>query len=141
MSVQKTYVIPESEYTISAVRSSGPGGQHVNKVSTAIVLRFDIKASTLPDEIKQRLLESKDKRITDEGVVILKASTYRSQQRNKEEAINKLHVLIERASRTRKKRKPTKPSKAAIAKRLAEKMRKSELKAQRKKPDDAGADG
>jgi ribosome-associated protein len=128
-------LVPESEYSITAMRSSGPGGQHVNKVSTAVLLRFDIKASSLPETTKQRLLELKDKRITLDGVVVLKSNAFRSQQKNKESVIAKLHALIQQASHVPKKRKPTKPTKESVEKRKAEKARKAELKSMRKKPD------
>ncbi len=126
--------IPESEYTISATRSSGPGGQHVNKVSTAIVLRFDINASSLSEKTKQRLLETKDSRITDEGVLVIKSSAHRSQLRNKEAAILRLHEIVQAAAKEKKKRKATKPSKSAVEKRLEEKTIRGVIKEQRKKP-------
>lgn len=127
-------VIPESEYTITATRSAGPGGQHVNKVSTAIILHFDILQSSLSEQIQRRLLESKDNRITEEGVLVIKASTSRSQLRNKEAAINKLHDIVRAAAKEKKKRKPTKPSKTSVEKRLEEKTLRSEIKEHRKKP-------
>jgi ribosome-associated protein len=127
-------IIPESEYTLVATRSSGPGGQHVNKVATAIVLKFDIPASSLPEKIKQRLLALHDTRITESGVLVIRADIYRSQLRNKEEALRRLYELVEQASKPRKKRVPTKPSQIAVEKRLKEKAQRSEIKTQRKKP-------
>lgn len=126
--------LSESEYTITAVRASGPGGQHVNKVSTAVVLRFDISASSLPETVKQRLLASGDNRITEEGIVLIKSGNFRSQLRNKEAAVERLQELIAEASKVRKQRKPTKPTKAAVEKRLDEKAQRGELKTLRKKP-------
>lgn len=127
--------IPKSEYQISATRASGPGGQHVNKVSTAIILKFDIVASSLPDEVKERLLKTGNKRISDDGILVIKFGSHRSQLRNKEAAVSILHEVVRKAAQKKKKRTPTKPSKSSIEKRLQEKSRKSEIKVHRKKPD------
>ena len=134
MTLENTISIPESEYTISATRASGPGGQHVNKVSTAIVLRFDIQASSLPDPVKTRLLAAKDSRITDDGILVIKSSARRSQLRNKEAAVERLFEIVREAAKEKKPRKKTKPSKKSVEKRLEEKTIRSAIKEHRKKP-------
>jgi ribosome-associated protein len=126
--------IPPHEYSVSAVRSSGPGGQHVNKVSTAVILRFAISASSLSETIKERLLASGDNRITGAGVLVLRCAATRSQLRNRETVIRRLHDIVEKAAVEKKQRKQTKPAKAAIEKRLEQKLQRSELKASRRKP-------
>lgn len=120
-------VSPE-EIEISAVRSQGAGGQNVNKVASAIHLRFDIRASSLPERIKQRLLKRSDQRITSDGVIVIKAQSHRTQERNRQEAIERLQELVDEASKVRRKRVPTKPSKAQKMKRLEAKRRRSDVK-------------
>jgi ribosome-associated protein len=127
--------IPISEIDISAVRSSGAGGQNVNKVATAIHLRFDIKASSLPDRYKEKLLKLNDSRISTDGVISIKAQQFRTQLQNKEDALNRLKNLIKSVSIPPKKRFVTKPSKGAKRKRLDSKVKRGQLKASRKKVD------
>jgi len=122
------YEIPENEVEFSAIRASGPGGQHVNKVSSAVHLRFDIKASSLPDHFKQRLLEKNDQRISREGVVIIKARQYRSQEKNRQEALLRLEELIIQSTRTEKPRRATRPPKSSKKKRVDEKKARGHIK-------------
>jgi len=120
--------IPDHEIEISAVRSQGPGGQNVNKVSSAIHLRFNIPASSLPDFYKQRLLKIKDSRISKEGVVIIKAQKFRSQEKNREDALLRLQALIRSVAVVQKKRRPTKPSKASQKRRMDSKTKRGKTK-------------
>ncbi len=115
------------------VRSSGPGGQNVNKVATAVQLRFDLNASSLPDEIKQRVIALAGSRITDEGVLVIEAREHRTQAQNREAARERLVMLIRRAAHQPKKRRPTKPGKVAKEQRLNSKKRRGEIKARRQK--------
>ena len=125
--------IPENEIRIRAVRSQGPGGQHVNKVASAVHLRFDILNSSLPEGYKKDLLAHHDRRITREGVVVIKAQTFSSQEKNRQDALQRLAELIRRSTLKKPRRKPTRPSRRSRQKRLDSKTRHSRIKALRKK--------
>lgn len=131
--ISNAVVIPEHEVEMSAVRSQGAGGQNVNKVATAIHLRFDIAASSLPEHYKERLLKLSDQRITKDGVIVIKAQEYRSQEQNREEALHRLQELIRSAIAVPKPRKPSKPTRSSRRKRLDSKSKRSHIKITRGK--------
>jgi ribosome-associated protein len=130
--------VDESEVEISAVRAQGAGGQNVNKVSSAIHLRFDVAASSLPDAVKARLLGRADRRLSDEGVIVIKAQRHRSQELNRRDALARLNDLVARAAQVPTQRKPTRPTRASRERRLEGKSARSEIKAARGKVVDRG---
>ena len=135
LKISEQVIIPSSEIDIKAVRSTGAGGQNVNKVATAIHLRFDIRASSLPNRYKEKLLNKSDSRISTSGIITIKAQQFRTQHQNKEDALKRLKNLILSVSIPQKKRFVTKPTKGAKKRRLDNKAKRSQLKASRKKVD------
>lgn len=135
LEISTTLFIPLAEIEIASIRAQGPGGQNVNKVSSAIHLRFDIVKSSLSEEVKQRLLQHRDSRISGEGVVVIKAQRYRNLEKNRADALDRLRQLVLAATQVQKARRATKPGKNAKRRRVDSKTKRGKLKVLRKKID------
>jgi len=135
LEIRPGIMLNEDEVVMSAMTAQGSGGQNVNKVASAIHLRFDIQASSLPEHIKERLMTSRDRRISREGVIIIKAQRFRQQDKNRTDALNRLAELLHRESEPTAVRKSTRPSRAAKKKRLENKTQRAQKKSLRKKID------
>ena len=128
--------IPESEIVFSAIRASGPGGQNVNKVSSAIHLRFDVRSSSLPEAVKAKILRMRDARLSTEGVIVIKAQKFRSQEKNKLESLARLDELLQKSQHVETPRRQTRPSRSSVRKRLEGKKKQGSVKKNRGKVSD-----
>ncbi|MEJ2760380.1 MAG: alternative ribosome rescue aminoacyl-tRNA hydrolase ArfB [Gammaproteobacteria bacterium] len=136
LKIKNGIAIPDKEIVIEAIRAQGAGGQNVNKVASAVHLRFDIRTSSLPETVKRRLLKLPDQRITEAGVIVIKAQEFRSREKNRKAALTRLQELVQCALVTRKKRRPTRPTRASKHKRLEDKSHRGKVKRLRGRPTD-----